>query len=137
MRAATNAHPRLARALTAAARHVEDVAALPPGSIAGRTRRLSRRQRTALRLANPWLAGSREQVRADVSLVDGLLGPRHGARGFINRQVLPPRWVLLRRQPRLQRASRARVGAARIGHAARVLGRYALASRALITGPRS
>ena len=137
VRRATNAHPKLARALTAAGRHVEEIAALPSGSIAGRSRRLSRRQRAALRLANPWLTGSRAQVMADVSLVDGLLGPRRGVRGFISRQVLPPRWVLLRRQPRLQRASRARVGAARVGHAARVLGRYALASRALITGPRS
>jgi hypothetical protein len=137
VRAVANAHPRLKRALMAAASHVENVAALPPGSLARRPGGLSRRQHAALRLANPWLSGSREQIRADVSLVDGLLGPRHGVRGFIGRQVLPPRWVLLRRQPKLQRASRARVGAARVGHAARVLGRYALASRALITGPRS
>jgi len=136
VRAISAAHPELDRALTAAARHAEDIAAIPRGALAGHVE-LSRRQRAALRLANPWLDGPREQVQADVSLVDGLLAPPDGARAFLGRQLWPPRAVLVRRQPRLHRASPARLAVARLGHAGRVLGRYALSARAAFARPRA
>jgi len=136
VRAIVAAHPELGRALTTAARHVEDTAAIPRGSLADDAQ-LSRRQRAALRLANPWLTGSRQQVQADVSLMDGLLAPPDGTAAFLGRQLLPPRSVLVRKQPRLAGASPTRLGAARVGHAGRVLGRYVLSARAAFARPRA
>jgi hypothetical protein len=136
VRAITDAHPPLERALTAAAWYAEAVTELQEGTLAGEVR-LSRRQRGALRLANPWLVGSRQQIRADVSLVDGLLAPPKGTRAFIGRQLLLPRSVLVRRQPPLQDASPMRVGAARLAHAARVLRRYVLSASAALARPRA
>ncbi len=136
VRAIAAAHPELDRALTAAARHVEGMAEIPHGALAGDAQ-LSRRQRAALRLANPWLAGSRQQVQADVSLMDGLLAPPDGTRAFVGRQLLPPRSVLVRRRPRLHGASPARLGVARFGHAGRLLGRYTLSARAAFARPRA
>jgi len=136
MRAIVAAHPELDRALGAAARHVEDTAAIPRGSLADDAQ-LSRRQRAALRLANPWLTGSRQQVQADVSLMDGLLAPPDGTAAFLGRQLLPPRSVLIRKQPSLAGASPTRLGAARVGHAGRVLGRYVLSARAAFARPRA
>ena len=134
VRAITAEHPQLERAITTAASHAEDLAGIPRGALAG-AGELSRRQRAALRLANPWLTGSRQQIDAEVSLVDGLLAPPHGARSFLGRQLFPSRWALVKRQPKLRRASRARIGAVRLGRAVRVLSRYALTTKALM-GPR-
>jgi hypothetical protein len=136
VRAVTNAHPPLERAVGAAAHHAEDVASIPRGALAG-DGPLSRRQSAALRLANPWLAGSRPQIQADVSLVDGLLAPPAGVRAFVGRQLLPPRAVMVRRQPRLRDASSARLRAARLAHAARMLGRYLFSARAALARPRA
>jgi hypothetical protein len=136
IRAIAAAHPELDRALAAAARLVEDMADIPHGALAGHAQ-LSRRQRAALRLANPWLAGSRQQVQADVSFMDGLLAPPDGTRAFVGRQLLPPQSTLVRRQPRLQGASPARLGVARLGHAGRLLGRYVLSVRAAFAKPRA
>jgi len=136
VRAIAAAHPELERALVAAARHVADVAALPHGALGG-GKALSRRQRTALRLANPWLAGAREQIAADVSLVDGLLAPQDGTRAYVGRQLFPSRAILVRRRPGLHEASPVRLGAARLGHATRVLGRYVLSARAAFASPRA
>jgi len=137
IRAIVAAHPELERALTAAARYTEDLAGIRPGALAGTTAPLSARERAALRLANPWVEGPREQVAAGVSLVDGLLSPPHGTGAFVGRQLFPPRSVLVRRRPRLHGASSARLGAARLGHAARVLGRYFLSARAAFARPRA
>jgi hypothetical protein len=134
VRAITAEHPQLERAIATAASHAEDLAGIPRGALAG-AGELSRRQRAALRLANPWLTGSRQQIDAEVSLVDGLLAPPHGTRSFLGRQLFPSRWALVKRQPKLRRASRARIGAVRLGRAVRVLSRYALTTRALM-GPR-
>jgi len=136
VRAIIDAHPPLERAIATAARYIEDFAGLPRGAIAGEVQ-LSRRQRAALRLANPWLVGSREQIYADVSFVDGLLAPPGGRGAFVGRQLLPPRPVLVRRQPALQGASTTRVGVARLGHATRVLARYVLSASAALARPRA
>lgn len=131
VRAIADAHPELAPALTAAARYAEEVAEIPDGSlIAGG--RLAGRERAAVRLQDPWLGGSHAQVEADISLVDALLAPPRGLRPFVARQLLIPRWGLVRRRPHLEHASRTRIGVARLGHAGRVLARYGLASRRAI-----
>ena len=127
VRAVALAHPELEPALTAAARLAEEVAAIPEGSLIA-DGRLSARQRAAMRLQNPFLTGSKAQVEADISLVDALLAPPRGLRPFVARQLLIPRWGLVRRQPHLEKAARARIGLARLGHAGRVLARYGLAA---------
>jgi hypothetical protein len=127
VRTIADAHPELEPALTAAARYAEAVAGIPERSLIANGK-LSGRQRAAMRLQNPWLTGSRAQVEADISLVDALLAPPRGLRPFVSRQLLIPRSGLVRRQPHLEHASRTRVGAARLGHAGRVLTRYGLAS---------
>jgi hypothetical protein len=115
------AHPELAPALIAAASHAEDMGGLTRGSLVSTTSSLSRRQRVALRLANPWLAGSRPQIAADVSLVDLLLSPRGGFRPFVRRQLLPPE-----DPPR-----------ERYAHAARVVARYAFSAKAAFARPNA
>lgn len=126
VRAIADAHPELEPALTVAARYAEAVGGIPAGSlIAGGE--LSARQRAAMRLQNPWLTGSHAQIEADTSLADALLAPPRGLRPFVSRQLLIPTSGLVRRRPHLEHASRARIGAARLGHAARVLARYGLA----------
>jgi hypothetical protein len=127
VRAIADAHPELDPALTAAARYAEALAGIPEGSLIADAE-LSGRQRAAMRLRNPWLSGSRAQIEADISLVDALLAPPRGLRPFVSRQLLIPRSGLVRRQPHLEHASRTRIGAARLGHAGRVLARYGIAS---------
>ena len=131
LRAVVASHPALADALTAAARYAERAADLPSGSLAGDARP-SLRGRAAIRLADPWVGGSRAQISAQMSLADALLAPRRGLPAFIRRQLLIPRSRLVRLEPRLERASAVRIGAARLAHTGRVLARYALASRALL-----
>jgi hypothetical protein len=131
VRAIADAHPEVERALVTAARHAEDLADLPYGALGGDAE-LFARQRAALRLANPWRIGSRAQVQATISLVDGLLSPPGRRAAFVQRQLLQPRHVTVRRHPRLAAASAPRIAGARAAHAARVLIRYALAVGALL-----
>ncbi len=79
-------HPALERALGASAAYAEERAGLNAGSLLASAGALSRSQRLALRLANPWLVGSRQQVDAEVSLIDGLLGPP-GTMGAFTRRA--------------------------------------------------
>ena len=131
VRAITASHPALSGAVKAAGCHVAALADLHDGWLCAR-RELSPRQRAALRLANPWRVGSRPQIDATISLVDGLLTPRAGGSAFVRRQLLQPRHSLVRRDPRLRAASTARIGAARMAHAARVLTRYGIAAGGLL-----
>jgi hypothetical protein len=118
----TERYPALAPALRAASAVTERLASLPSGALLTPQPRLSAAQRVALRLANPWLEGSLEQVRAEVSLVDGLLAPPGTAPAFVRRAIVPPRYRVLARRPELARAA----------HAVRVLARYVAAGRRLI-----
>lgn len=134
VRAVAERNPALAPALRAAARFATEVADLPAGSGIDLSPTLSRAQMVAIRLANPWLVGSVEQIAAEVSLIDGLCSPRAGIGAFVRRQVVIPTNVILKRQPELLDASPLRVLAARAGHALRVIGRYGLAGRRVSAG---
>ena len=92
----------------------------------------SARGRAAIRMADPWRTGSWAQIAAKMSLADALLAPRSGFPGYVRRQLLIPRWGLVRLQPQLEEASWPRLTAARLAHTARVLARYGQASRALL-----
>jgi hypothetical protein len=131
LRAIADTHPALAPALTAAGRYAERAAGIPAGSLTGDANPSPRGQ-VAIRLADPWRTGSRAQIAAEMSLADALLAPRRGFPDYVRRQLLIPRWGLVRRQPHLEHASGARLTAARLAHTARVLARYGLASRALL-----
>ena len=131
IREIARAHPALAPALTAAGRYAEQTAGIPDGALAG-VATPSARGRAAIRLADPWRTGSWAQIAAKMSLADALLAPRSGFPGYVRRQLLIPRWGLVRLQPQLEDASRPRLAAARLAHTARVLARYGQASRALL-----
>jgi hypothetical protein len=131
VREIAGAYPALAPALTAAGRYAELTAGIPEGALTGDVNPSSR-GRVAIRLADPWRGGSRAQIAAEMSLADALLAPRRGFPDYVRRQLLVPRSRLVRRQPDLEDASRARLAAARLAHTARVLARYGLASRALL-----
>lgn len=133
--AAAGSHPDLAPALGTAAHLVEAVAGLPPGSLCAGRAALSRRQRAALRLADPWLLRPSHQLAAEISLVDGLLAPPGGLPAFLRRQIFPPSRSFLSARPELTSRSPLRVAAERVGHAARVSARYGLAGWRLTGRP--
>jgi Uncharacterised nucleotidyltransferase len=121
-------YPPLRPAALAATRAAEAVVGLPVRRLTDGAR-LGARGRVAVRLANP-LPHSREaQIFADMGLIDGLLTPRGSWRDFLLRQVVPPRGALP--------PSASGRPASRLGHGARVLGRYALAMARLLRPPAS
>ena len=136
IREIAEAHPALAPALTAASRYAEQTAGIPEGALAGDATP-SARGRAAIRMADPWRSGSWGEIAARMSLADALLAPRRGLPGYVRRQLLIPRWGLVRLQPQLEEASWARLTAARLAHSARVLARYGQASRALLPDRRA
>lgn len=136
IRAVAEAHPALAPALTAAGRYAEQTAGIPQGALGGDATP-SARGRAAIRMADPWRSGSWGEIAARMSLADALLAPRRGLPGYVRRQLLIPRWGLVRLQPQLEEASWARLTAARLAHSARVLARYGQASRALLPDRRA
>lgn len=81
-------HPELALALSTAARAVEDLVAIPATSWLGGAAVGGRRARIAMRLADPTQYGDREQLRANMSLVSGLLAPPGSAGPFVRRELL-------------------------------------------------
>ncbi len=116
-------HPALARALVAALRAAERVVGLPRGQILASEPRRGARGRIAVRMANPNPGCNQAQRHADTALVDALLMPPSDFGAYLKRQLLLPAPVL---------AHRAKVHGQRrsgspLGHAARVLGRHALA----------
>jgi hypothetical protein len=116
-------HPALARALVAALRAAERVVGLPRGQILASEPRRGARGRIAVRMANPNPGCNQAQRHADTALVDALLMPPSDFGAYLKRQLLLPAPVL---------ADRAKVHGQRrsgspLGHAARVLGRHALA----------
>jgi len=88
-------YPELAPALTAALARAKSTVGLP--------RSLSRhelgsRQRIAVQLAiREPVFRSREQLFAEIGLIDGLLTPPGGLTAFVRRQVVPPREVITER----------------------------------------
>ena len=88
-------YPELAPALLAALARARSAVGLP-GSPS--RRELRSRQRIAVELAaREPVFRSREQLFAEIGLIDGLLTPPGGTGAFIRRQVFPPREVIRER----------------------------------------
>jgi hypothetical protein len=126
-------YPALARVIPAAVKVAEKMVGLPVAQIIGDMHKLSRRERVAVRLANPNPQSSRSQLYADMGLIDGLLAPPGGLGAFVRRQLLPPREVL-DQQARHGAKRRARSS---IGRCAGVLARYGLTMTRLMRAPET
>ena len=128
-------HPALAETWRAALAAAVGIAGLPgDGALRGCLPR-ARRSEFAVRLANWDLRCDADQIRANVSLVDGLLAPRGGFSAYVGRQLLPPLSALGGAYP-IHPGSRFRSGAYRALHAGKQLARYAVA-RWQLRGGRS
>ncbi|HEX4463864.1 MAG TPA: nucleotidyltransferase family protein [Solirubrobacterales bacterium] len=89
------AYPELAPALTAALARANSTVGLPRSLS---RRELGSRQRIAVQLARREpVFRSREQLFAEIGLIDGLLTPPGGLAAFVRRQVVPPREVIRER----------------------------------------
>lgn len=124
-------YPQLARVLRAAAAAARQTVGLPAERIIAGSPRLGRRERIAVRLANPNPRSSRSQLYADTGLIDGLLMPPGDLGAFVRRHVLPPPEV---------RDQQARHGARRqarssLTRGAGVLARYTLTTARLVRAP--
>jgi hypothetical protein len=107
----------LAAALLVAGLHVEVV---PPGCLPR-----AQRSKFAVRLTNWDLRGGTDQIRANVSLIDGLLAPKGGLSDYFGRQLFPPLRALEGAYP--VHGSRLRSGGYRALHAGKLLARYGVA----------
>jgi hypothetical protein len=119
-------YPALASALTAALARAKSAVGLPrsPGR-----RALGSRQRIAVQLATREpVYRSKEQLFADIGLIDGLLTPPGGLTAFIRRQVVPPREVIRERAEKDGEAS----VASPLTYALSVLVRFSLALASLL-----
>ena len=101
-------YPALAPALTAAAVAAERLTGTPATDWLGGAAAEGRRVDLATRLADWTQTGDRDQIAANISLADGLLGPPGSAGAFARRQLRPRAGALL-------------------PHAAKTLTRYAIA----------
>jgi Uncharacterised nucleotidyltransferase len=89
------AYPELGPALTTALARAQSAVGLPQSL---NRRELRSRQRIAVQLAiREPVFRSREQLFAEIGLIDGLLTPPGGTRAFVRRQVVPPREVIRER----------------------------------------
>ena len=116
-------YPALEHVLLAGATIASRTAGLPLERLTARGGSLRTRDRVAVRLTEPHLYASEPQLYASMALIDGLLAPAGGLRGFVRRQVIPPREVL---EEQAKKAGLPKVSSP-LGHGVRVLGRYALA----------
>jgi hypothetical protein len=114
-------HPALERALVAGVHVAERVVGLPAAGLLVDGRRLERRVRLAMRLANPQATGSIKQQNAETSLIDWLLAPAGASAVSVRRQLLIP--TALHARPPSSPASSL---AGSIDRAARLLRRYVL-----------
>jgi hypothetical protein len=121
-------YPRLRPALETASLMVERYTGVPRSTLLSEPQPLRRRAAAAARLSNWSQLGERDQLMANISLVDGLLAPRGGASAFLRRQVFPPasEVAALRALPP---TATARLAASRVTHAAKMLARFAIALR--------
>jgi len=132
-------YPELGRVIPAALAVAEIVVGLPTARILMQMPRLGRRERIAVRLANPNPHASAAQLYAEMGLIDGLLMPRGDGGEFLRRQLLLPRDV---RGEYDRLASKLRVRSS-LAYGARVLircgvlGRYALAMTRLMRRPEA
>jgi hypothetical protein len=132
-------HPALAHVLRAAIAAAETTVGLPAPLILGDTYEVSLRGRAAARLANPNPRLSPSQLYAEMGLIDGLVTPPGGLRGFLRRQLLLPREVLDQRARRApDRRTRTWLAyVARLTVRCGVLARYGLAVARIARGPET
>lgn len=83
-------HPALAEAWRASLLAVAPVAGLPAEALPASASRRGRRAALACRLRNWDLRGDVDQIKANVTLVDGLLTPQSGLAEFARRHLLVP-----------------------------------------------
>jgi hypothetical protein len=129
----TGEHPNLAEPWRVSLAVAAGVAGLRLGTLPPSLRVRRRRSLLACRLANWDLRGDDDQIKANVTLVDGLLAPRGGLRGFVGRNVLPPPRFLAATYG-VPPGAHGRAWAWRAVHAAKTLVRYALALGRLLRG---
>jgi hypothetical protein len=84
----TRRYPELVPALTAAARVAEQVTGTPATEWLGSGAGAGRRVDVATRLADWTQEGDRDQLRANISLIRGLLGPPLSAPALVRRELL-------------------------------------------------
>jgi hypothetical protein len=117
-----SAYPDLARAVVAALAVAKRVVGLSAEVLSGTGQSLGRRERVAVRLANPNPHSSQSQLYADMGLIDGLLAPTGGFGAFVRRQLLLPAEV---RGQQAEHGAKPRVRS-QLGRCAGMLGRYGL-----------
>jgi len=116
-----NAHPALARSLTASAVLLEKLVGVPAARLVDVPARLPWGAARAIALANPLMRGRPQQITAEVSLVDGLLSPKGQRIAFFRRRALPS-------ARELPKSSAGRpIAIARAEHTLRVARRYLVA----------
>lgn len=125
LQATMQEHPALRRALGTASVALENLTGVPARALVGDPTPVST---TALRLANPLFAGSREQVMAEMAVVDGLLAPSRRTLTFVRRQVILGQAELRAREGRLANAHAIRVAGHQLLHAIRLSARCARAA---------
>jgi hypothetical protein len=81
-------YPELARALRAAALSAERHAGVPAAALLADADAVGRRGRLAVSLGDWAAEGDRDQLAANIDLVDGLLSPRGRVGDFLRRQLL-------------------------------------------------
>ena len=114
-------HSALGRALCASATVLERLAGVPADRLVPIPAVPPWGLRAAVALANPLMHGKRQQIAAEITLVDGLLTPAGQRREFVRRRVL----VAPEELP--AEASRRPIAMARAEHVVRVLRRLPLA----------
>jgi hypothetical protein len=87
-------YPELAEAWRSALTAVSPLVGLPTTTISTAFHPRTRRGALACRMRNWDLRGDVDQIHANVSLVDGLLGPRQQLGAFLRRYVIPSRLEL-------------------------------------------
>lgn len=125
LRATMHDHPALRRALATAAVALENLTGVPTRALIGDPTPVSN---AALRLANPLFEGSREQVMAEMALVDGLLAPSQRVLAFVRRHMIVRHAELRVRDRRLDDAHALRVAGHQLLHAVRLTARCARAA---------
>ncbi|MEN3284671.1 MAG: hypothetical protein V7607_5811 [Solirubrobacteraceae bacterium] len=128
-------HAELAEAWRAALVVVSPLAGLPTSAVPTELHPRSRRTALACRLRNWDLRGDIDQIKANVSLTDGLLSPPGEMGAFVRRHVLVAPFELSRAYD-VAPDSRVRVVGAYMRHVAKMSARYGL-GLARLTGGRS
>jgi hypothetical protein len=116
-------HPALARAIEVAALQARRLVGAETGELVATDRPAP----VAARLGDWTLGSNDDQIRANATLVDLLLGPR-APLAFVRRHLLPPAAVLRERGIAPPDAGRLERGAALLLHAVRLIARYSIAA---------